>query len=216
MAGVEGFRGNLGDGLVGAGHRHPHRMVLIQRGQQIHEHLPVWIILNHGNFLADNALLLVHALLGKPGHGHKGQENPQIVLKFFGAFKIIARNCSAGEGVGRGAVGRQVLKGVAVLGVEELVLQEMGHAGGGVLPDAVHLIAHVHAAVIGGKKGVALAEFRLGEHVNGQPVIQPGMCHGLANAGILPYFHRFTPPCRLRNRSRPAPRPRRRPRPPPA
>ena len=71
--------------------------------QALHQavkHLVVRIVLHHADLLADDPLLLVHALLGKPGNGHEGEENFQVVAEFLRAFKIVAGEGRAGEGVG--------------------------------------------------------------------------------------------------------------------
>ena len=181
VAGVEGVGGDVGDGLPAARHRYPDRIVCIEGGEQVGEHLPLRVVLDHLDLLADDALLLVHALRGEPGDGDKGEEDAQVLLEFLGALEVIAGNGRAGEGIGGSAVGGQVLKGVTVLGVKHLVFQEVGYAGGSVLPYAVQLKAHVHAAVVGGEEGVALLKAGLHIHVDGKAVVQTGGPDGLAH-----------------------------------
>ena len=85
-------------------------MVLIQGGHQVSKHLPVRVVLNHADLLADDTPLLVHALLGKPGLGDEGEENAQVFFKFLGGFKVVTGDGAGGKGVGAGPVGGQVLK----------------------------------------------------------------------------------------------------------
>ena len=189
MAGVEGVGGDVGDGLPAARHREADGMVLVQAGEQVDEDLPLRVVLDHLDLLADDALLLLHALGGEPGDRDKGEEGLQILLKLLGALKIVPGDGRAGEGVGRGAVGRQILKGIALLGVEHLVLQKMGHTGGGLLPGPVQLKAHIHPAVVGGEEGEGLAEAGLYIHINGQAILEPGVEEGLSHPGIDRFFH---------------------------
>ena len=65
----------------------------------------------------------------------------------------------------------------------------MGHAGGGVVPSAVQLELHVHAAVIGGEKGVALLVVRFGHHIDVQAVFQYGVDHLFSDFGVFLVYH---------------------------
>ena len=111
-----------------------------------------------------------------------------------GGFKVISGDGGTGKGVGRRPVSRQILKGIALLGVKHLVLQVMGHPGGGVPPGPVLAEAYVHASVVGGKEGVALFKLRLGEHKHRQAVFQLLPVHGLPQAGKFPEFQGVSPP----------------------
>ena len=59
-----------------------------------------------------------------------------LEVKAFGSAPFLAR----------------LLEGVALLGVEHLVLEIVGDPGGGIQPLAIERKAHVHAAVAGGKE----------------------------------------------------------------
>ena len=192
MAGVEGVRGDVGDGLDGPGDGGADGVVVVEPLQHGEEHLVLRVVLDHADLLADDALLLVHALLGEVGDGDKGEENLQVLIEFLRALEVVARDGRAGEGVGAGPVGRQVLEGVAVLGVEHLVLQEVGHPRRGVPPLAVQLKAHVHAAVIGGEKGVALLKLRLLVHIDVQAVLQLCVKNPLPQPGVFRTVHAFS------------------------
>ena len=50
----------------------------------------------------------------------------------FGRIEIISGHSVGGKGIGLGSVGGQILKGVALLCVEHLMLQIMGNAGRGI------------------------------------------------------------------------------------
>ena len=106
MAGVEGVGGDVGDGLLGAGDGHPDGVVIKQALHQAVKHLVVRIVLHHADLLADDPLLLVHALLGEIGNGDEGEQDAQVLLKFLCALEIVACDGVAGEGIGGGAVGR--------------------------------------------------------------------------------------------------------------
>ena len=203
VAGVEGVGGDVGDGLLGAGDGHPDGVVVKQALHQAVKHLVVRIVLHHADLLADDPLLLVHALLGKPGNGHEGEENFQVVAEFLRAFKIVAGEGRAGESVGGSPVGRQILEGVAVLGIEHLVLQEVGHPRRSVPPLAIQPELHIHAAVVGGKKGVALLKLGPPVHIDVQAVGQLRVIDFLPDAGVFFAYHGLTP-CLSGNRPCPA------------
>ena len=172
VAVVQRLSGDLPDGLDAARHGDAAGVVLIQGLHHPGIDLPVGVVLDHADLLADDALLLGNALLGKIGDGHEGQQNLQILLKMVGGVEVVAGHGVGGEGVGLRTVLRQFLKGVALLGVEHLVLQIVGDARRGVQPLAVQLEAHVHAAVAGGEEGVLLDIAGLGHHADHQAVGQ--------------------------------------------
>ena len=178
--------------------------MLVQSGHQVGKYLPVRVILDHADLLADDAPLLVHTLLGKPGLGDKGEEDAQIFLKLLGGFKIVSGNGAGGKCVGAGSVGRQVLEGIALLGVKHLVLQIVGHSGGAVRPHPVQAEAHIHAPVVGGKEGIALLKLRLGEDTHGQAVFQLFAVHPLPYPVKCQLFH-VSPPVLSGNKWCPVP-----------
>ena len=179
--------------------------MLIQSAQQVDEHLPVGVVLDHADLLADDPPLLLHALLGEIGDGDEGEQGPKILLKMFCGLKIVAGDGVAGEGVGRGPVGRQLLKGVALLGVEHLVLQIVGHSGRGIVPGPVQLKAQVHSAIIGGKEGVLLLKLRLGKDEHIQPVVQDLVEHLLPDPLKSDLLHGLSPPVHSENTRCPVP-----------
>ena len=110
-----GLSGDVGDGLRRARHRHPHRVLLVEGLHQIHKDHPVRVVLDHADLLTDDPLLLVHALLGEIGNGDEGEQDAQVLLEFLCALEIVACDGVAGEGVGGGAVGRQLLEALPSL-----------------------------------------------------------------------------------------------------
>ena len=88
-----------------------------------------------------------------------------------------------------GAVLGQLLEGVALLGVEHLVLQVVGDARGGVLPLAAQPEAEVHAAVAHGEEGVASGVEGLVDHHHLQPVAQAAAEDLFPQAGIFGQIH---------------------------
>ena len=113
VAGVQSLLRDVGDGFHRAGHAGADGVMLIQGAQQIDEHRPVGVVLDHADLLADDPPLLLHALPGEIGDRDEGEQGPQIFLEMLGGLKIVAGDGVAGEGVGRGSVGCQLLKGVA-------------------------------------------------------------------------------------------------------
>ena len=179
--------------------------MLIQGAQQVDEHLPVGVVLDHADLLADDPTLLFHALPGEIGDGDEGEQGPKVLLKMLRGLKIVAGDGVAGEGVGGGPVGRQLLERVALSGVEHFVLQVVGHSGGGVVPGPVQPEAQVHPAVIGGKEGVLLLKFRLGKDEHIQPVVQDLVEHRLPDPLKSDLLHGLSPPVPSENTRCPAP-----------
>ena len=194
MTGVQGLGGNVGDGLHTARHGYPDGVVDEQGLHQIHEQLPVGVVLDHADLLTDDALLLVHALLCEVGHGDEGEQNAQILLKILGGFKVIPGDGGAGKSVGGRTLGCQILQGVSVLSIEHLMLQIVGHTGGGIVPLPIQTEAHIVAAVIGGEEGVALLEAGLGEYEHVQTVFQLLVVQFLPHAGVIQLLHGVRPP----------------------
>ena len=189
MAGIERFGRDLrnalhrtGDGDAGGGG-------VVQALEQVGVDPPVGRILHHADLLTDDAALLVHALLREVGDGDEREQDLQILLKVLRAVEVIGGRRVGGEGVRLRAVLAQLLQGVAVLGVEHLVLQIVRDASGRIVPHAVEPEAHIHAAVARGEKGVALAVEGFGHNGDGQSVRQRGPQHRFADAGII----RFVP-----------------------
>ena len=150
---------------------------------------PVRLVLDHADLLGDDALLLVHALLGEVGLGDKGEEDAEALIELLGTLEVVAGDGVGGEGVVHGPVFRQLLEGVPLPGVEHLVLQVVGDAGGGVPPDAVQAEAQVHAAVAGGEEGVPLGVVGLVDHHDLQAVMEAEPGHPLPQLGILLNAH---------------------------
>ena len=189
MAVVKGFRRNAGDAFHRARDGGPGGGDAVEGPEHPGVDLPVGVVLDHADLLGDDALLLGDALVRKVGNGDKGQEDLQVFVKVAGGIEVVAGHGVGGKGVGLRAVFGQFLEGVALLGVEHLVLQIVGDAGGGVQPTAVQLEANVHAAVAGGEKGVFLGVVRLGNHADFQAVGQGFPVDGLAQAFIVDGLH---------------------------
>ncbi len=195
MALVQGVRRDLSDGLHRPRHPDADGVSGVHGLHQLVVDLVAGVVLAHPDLLADDALLLGHALLGKPGLGHKGQQGAQVVLKALDALEVVARHGGGCVGVGVHPLGGHPLEGVSVLGVEHLVLQEVGHSLGGIHPFAVlPPEAQVHAAVPGGEKGELLAVLRAGVHVHVQPVGEDGMPDRLPQGGVIALNHGPRPP----------------------
>ncbi len=164
-------------------------VVVIQRPHHSGINPPVGIILNHPDFLRDNALLLFNALVRKIWDRDKGQQNFQIFLKLLRGVEVIPRHGVGGKRVGLRPVFRQILKRIALLGVKHLVLQIVGDAGRSVHPRSIQLKAGVHPAISCGKKGIAFCKVRLVNYVDRQAVGQHLPVNGFTNALIKLLFH---------------------------
>ena len=189
VAVVEGLGGDLPDALQGAHHRHAGRAVLIQPLHQVGVHPPIRIVLRLLDFLGNDALLPVHALLGEIGRGHKPQQDAEIFIEIGRGGKIIGGHGVAGEGVVRGPVPGEGLHDVFRGHVEHFVFQIMGDAGGGFPPPALRLEAQVHAAVTDGQKGVALGVEGLADRHDLQAVGKGLPENRFPQTGILRHFH---------------------------
>ena len=166
MALIEGFCGDVGDGLPAPRQGDAQGVILVQRPLEVLIHPPGGVIFDHLDLLPNDALLLIHALLGEIALRDEGEQGAQVLFKPLGAVEIVGRHGRRREGVGRGAVGGELLQGVALLGVEHLVFQKMRHSGRGLLPHAVLAEADVHAAVAGGEKGVGFQVAWAGDDLN--------------------------------------------------
>ena len=106
--------------------------------------------------------------------------------------EVVGRHGVGGEGIGLRAVFRQFLKGVALPGVEHLVLQVMGDARRGVQPLAIQQEAGVHTAVAGGEEGILLGVAGLGDHADLQAVGQLLPADLFADALVKELLHAST------------------------
>ena len=156
----------MGDGLPAPRQGDAQGVVLVQRPLEVLVHPPGGVVFDHLDLLPDDTLLLVHALLGEVALRDKGEQGAQVLLEPLGAVEIVGRHGRRREGVGRGAVGGELLQGVALLGVEHLVFQKMRHPRRGLLPQAVLAEADVHAAVAGGEEGVGFQVAWAGDNLN--------------------------------------------------
>ena len=186
---IERLRGDMGNALHRAGNGGSGGAVLIQCLHHAGVDLPVGVILDHTDLLADDALLLGNTLIRKIGHRHEGEKDLQILLKMLRRVEIVAGHGVGGEGVGLGAVFRQFLQGVALLGVEHLMLEIVGNARRGIQPLAVQPEPGVHAAVARGEKGVLLGVARLGHYTDLQSVGQGLPVNGLTDPLVKALIH---------------------------
>ena len=189
VAVVQRLRCDVGDTLHRPGDRGPGSALLVQGLHHPGIELPVGVVLDHADLLADDALLLGHALLREIGDRDEGQQDLQILLKVLRGVEVVAGHGVGGEGIGLRAVFRQLLEGVTLLGVEHLVLQVVGDARRCVQPLTVQTEAGVHPAVPGGKEGVLLGVLRLGDHADLQSVGQHLPVDGLADPLVKRLLH---------------------------
>ena len=189
MAVIKHLCSDAGNGLHTACHRDTGRMAAIQPFQKICINLPVGIVLNHADFLADDPLLLGHALFCKIWHRNKREQNAQTLLKMFRSSKIIAGDRVAGKSVRLSPQLGQLLQRVAVFRVEHFMLKIMGHACRRFLPFPVQAKAHIHTAVVCSEKSVILGKSTFGYHKQPQAVVACLAEYPLLQFRIVCLFH---------------------------
>ena len=69
------------------------------------------------------------ALLREIGHGDEGEQDLQILPEVLRGVEIVPGHGVGSKSVGLSAIFRQFLEGVALLGIEHLVLQIVGDSG---------------------------------------------------------------------------------------
>ena len=110
-----------------------------------------------------------------------------------GGVEIIGRHGVGGEGIGLRAVLCQLLEGVALLGVEHLVLQIVGDARRGMDFPAVQQKIRVDGTVIRHKIGQLPGKTGPGQHQDPQAVGQGVHVKGLAQLGVFILRHWAAP-----------------------
>ena len=103
---------------------------MVQALAQASDEPPVRAVIVHFDLLPDDALLLGDGLLGEVGASHHAQQHVEALVQLFCGRKEIAGAVEGGEGIGVGTGLGKLCKGVAVLILKHLMLEEMGHAGG--------------------------------------------------------------------------------------
>ena len=170
VAAVEQVGVDPGNRLDGARDVHLDAIVVVKAVQQVKGHPPARVVLIHADLLPDDALLLLHRLLGEVGVGHAVQQNLQRLLEFARAGEQVAGLVEAGEGVGGGSGLGVPVKCVAVLALKHLVLQVVGDAlrHPNLLSPLLRLEAGVDRAVLGREHGVGGGKSRHGVEQHGQ------------------------------------------------
>ena len=172
MTGIQHLRRDLRDALDASDDLLTDRMMPVQQLQQTVVVGRARVILAHVDLLPDDPLLLLYRLFGEIGGGDKVQQEAQVLFKQPRAVKIVGRHIGGGERVGIGAVLRQKRQRVVpVRQVKHLVLQVVGHAGGGIVLDAVQRKAAVGPAVIGREDRVKARKTFLRENTDPQTVL---------------------------------------------
>ncbi len=103
---------------------------MIQALAQAGDEPPVGAVIVHLYLLPDDALLFGDGLLGKVGMSHHAQQHVKALVQLFRGRKEVAGAVEGRESVGIRAGLGELCKGIAVLILEHLVLEEMGHTGG--------------------------------------------------------------------------------------
>ena len=96
VAVVEHLGGDGADTLHRSRHRHPNRALPVEALHEAGIYLPLRVILRHADLLGNDALLLGHALLSKPGDGYEAEQNAEIVVKVFRGFKVVGGHGAGG------------------------------------------------------------------------------------------------------------------------
>jgi hypothetical protein len=82
VAVVEGLGRDVGDALHRAGNGGPGGVVAVQGLHHPGVELPVGVVLDHADLLADDALLLGHALRREVGRGDEGEQISRFSSNF--------------------------------------------------------------------------------------------------------------------------------------
>lgn len=123
VAAVKDFRRDLRNRLHRPRDVYAHRVVDVQRPQQVEVDPPRRVVDVHFDLFADDALLLAHRFLGKVRRGHEREQHAQVFVKMLGAGEQIDRARERGERVRVPAERRVKRKRVgAVLVFKHLVL----------------------------------------------------------------------------------------------
>ena len=212
MAVIERFGGDLRDAIHGSGYTVADGVMSIEHFQKIIVDRKAGVILSHADLLGDDALLLLHGLVGKVRSGDEMQQHAQVFFKALGTLEVVAGDARRGEGVGVGPVCREDIQGtVAVRQVEHLVFEIVGHARRSIELAPVHGEAAAGTAIIGGKGSIEGGKVLLRHHAHLKTVVKNGGKQRFADTGIIKllYLHLpypFLHPRRTGNRPCPVPR----------
>ena len=90
VAAVQQLVSDVGNAFLRACNVGFHRQVVVQPAQQPEKHLPAGIVVIHGDFLADDALLLLHRLRCKVRGGDKVQQDVQRLVNIVAGGEQVA------------------------------------------------------------------------------------------------------------------------------
>ena len=148
----------------------------------------------HVNLLPDDALLPLHAFLGKIGSGHKFQQQPQRPVKFLSAGKIIGGHVVAGKGIDICPQRRKFAADIPSAGqLKHFMLQIVRNTAG----DGVFCPIQGEACMDGAKAGDQVGNLFFksppGHHRNLQPVGQAVPIEHLVQLRVFIFCH-WVPP----------------------
>ena len=171
-------------------------MAVVQALEQAGDEPPVRAVIVHFDLLPDDALFLGDSLLGKIGVGHHAQQHIQTLVQLLGRGEQIAGAVKAGEGIGVRAGLCVLCKGISVLILEHLVLEEVCHACGQVHFFSVQPEIPVDGTKAGGKNDMGAGIARHRPHDDGQAGGQdlPLIGHSLFQQGLIILRHGRPPP----------------------
>ena len=144
-------------------------VAVIQALAQAGDEPPVGAVIVHLYLLPDDALLFGDGLLGKVGMSHHAQQHVKALVQLFRGRKEIAGAVEGRESVGIRAGLGELCKGIAVLILEHLVLEEMGHTGGQMHFPLPQPEIPVDGAEAGGVDDMGAGVARHGADKYGQP-----------------------------------------------
>ena len=166
---------------------------MIQTLAQAGDEPPVRAVIVHLYLLPDDALLFGDGLLGKVGMPHHAQQHVKALVQLFRGRKEVAGAVEGRESIGIRAGLGELCKGIAVLILEHLVLEEMGHTGGQMHFPLPQPEIPVDGAEAGGVNDMGAGVARHGADEYGQPrgqnfplVSGGAFQHAL---GVLSHFH---------------------------
>ena len=194
----------MGDGLLRPGDVDLHGVLVVKRAEQVEEDLPARLVEVHADLLPDDALLLLHRLLGEVGVLDEVEEDLEVLPEVGRAGEQVTGAVEGRVGVGAGAGLREPFEGIQFFTFKKFVFEEVGRAPGqDLLFPAFDLQRVVDGAVIGpdDRVGGRITGFRIDE--DGESRLVADLVVGVAQQVVFmldDVCHVSPPPRRRRHR----------------
>ena len=130
VAFVEQVGRNVRDGLLRAGDVDFDRVLVVQALEQVEEDLPARLVEVHADLLPDDALFLLHRLLGEVRVLDKVEEDLEVLPEVGRTGEQVTGAVEGRVGVGAGAGLREPFEGIQFFTFKEFVFKEVSRAPG--------------------------------------------------------------------------------------